>query len=65
MIGKRARRRRDSVAVEQQITLVITISYNGSPMVITYSSNVGKGQDGRRSGLRQPVRHQTTNYTKQ
>ncbi len=33
----------DSVAVEgSKITLVITISYNGSPMVITYMGKVDK-----------------------
>ena len=33
----------DSIAVEgSKITLVITISYNGSPMVITYSGKLDK-----------------------
>jgi hypothetical protein len=33
----------DSVAVEgNKITLVLTISYNGSPMVITYNGTVDK-----------------------
>jgi hypothetical protein len=33
----------DSVAVEgNKITLVITISYNGSPMTITYSGKIDK-----------------------
>lgn len=35
----------DSVAVEgSKITLVITISYNGSPMVITYMGTIDKTQ---------------------
>ena len=37
----------DSVAVEgNKITLVVTISYNGSPMVITYNGTVDKEQMG-------------------
>ena len=33
----------DSVAVEgSKITMVVTISYNGSPMVITYSGTIDK-----------------------
>ena len=37
----------DSVAVEgSKITLVITISYNGSPMVITYNGKVDKDKMG-------------------
>jgi hypothetical protein len=44
-VGKSAQGERayDSVAVEgNKITLVITISYNGSPMVITYNGKVDK-----------------------
>ncbi|MBY0496671.1 MAG: hypothetical protein K2Y23_20890 [Cyanobacteria bacterium] len=44
-VGKSAQGERpyDSVAVEgDQIKLVITISYNGSPMVITYVGKVEK-----------------------
>jgi len=44
-VGKSAQGERpyDSVAVEgNKITLVITISYNGSPMVITYNGTVDK-----------------------
>ena len=44
-VGKSAQGERpyDSVAVEgNKITLVITISYNGSPMVITYNGSVDK-----------------------
>ena len=37
----------DSVAVEgDKITLVVTISYNGSPMVITYNGTVDKDKMG-------------------
>ncbi len=37
----------DSIAVEgEKITLVITISYNGSPMVITYNGQVEKDKMG-------------------
>jgi hypothetical protein len=37
----------DSVAVEgNKITLVVTISYNGSPMVITYNGTVDKEKMG-------------------
>ena len=44
-VGKSAQGERpyDSVAVDgNKITLVITISYNGSPMVITYNGKVDK-----------------------
>ena len=44
-VGKSAQGERpyDSVAVEgNKITLVITISYNGSPMTITYNGKVDK-----------------------
>jgi hypothetical protein len=44
-VGKSAQGERpyDSVAVEgEKITLVITIDYNGSPMVITYMGKLGK-----------------------
>jgi hypothetical protein len=44
-VGKSAQGERpyDKVAVEgENITLVVTISYNGSPMVITYTGKVGK-----------------------
>src|SRR5215212_2866796 len=44
-VGKSAQGERpyDSVAVEgNKITLVVTISYNGSPMVITYNGKVDK-----------------------
>ena len=43
--GKSAQGERpyDSIAVEgSQITMVITISYNGSPMVITYNGKLDK-----------------------
>jgi hypothetical protein len=43
--GKSAQGERayDSITVDaDKITLVITISYNGSPMVIAYSGKVGK-----------------------
>ena len=43
--GKSAQGERayDSITVDaDKITLVITISYNGSPMVITYSGKVDK-----------------------
>jgi hypothetical protein len=37
----------DSVSVEgSKITLVVTISYNGSPMVITYSGTIDKTKMG-------------------
>lgn len=37
----------DSIAVEgTKITLVITISYNGSPMVITYTGQIEKDKMG-------------------
>jgi hypothetical protein len=42
-VGKSAQGERpyDSVALEgNQITLVVTISYNGSPMVITYNGRI-------------------------
>src|SRR3954463_13490598 len=36
--GERGERPYDSIAVDgNKITLVLTISYNGSPMIITYS----------------------------
>lgn len=44
-VGKSAQGERpyDSVAIEgERITMIITISYNGSPMVITYTGKVGK-----------------------
>ena len=44
-VGKSAQGERpyDSIAVEgSKITMVVTISYNGSPMVITYSGKVDK-----------------------
>lgn len=44
-VGKSAQGERpyDSVAVEgNKITLVITISYNGSPMTITYTGTIDK-----------------------
>jgi len=48
-VGKSAQGERpyDSVAVEgSKITLVVTISYNGSPMVITYNGQVDKDKMG-------------------
>jgi hypothetical protein len=48
-VGKSAQGERayDSIAVEGgNITLVVTISYNGSPMVITYRGKVDKGTMG-------------------
>ena len=37
----------DSVSVEgSKITMVVTISYNGSPMVITYSGSIDKTKMG-------------------
>jgi len=48
-VGKSAQGERpyDSVAVEgSKITLVITISYNGSPMVITYNGAIDKDKMG-------------------
>ena len=47
--GKSAQGERayDSAAVEgNKITLVVTISYNGSPMVITYTGTIDKTQMG-------------------
>ena len=44
-VGKSAQGERpyDSIAVDgSKITLVITISYNGSPMVITYNGTIDK-----------------------
>jgi hypothetical protein len=44
-VGKSANGERpyDSIAVEgNKVTMVITISYNGSPMVITYNGTVDK-----------------------
>ena len=48
-VGKSAQGERpyDSVAVEgSKITLVLTISYNGSPMIITYTGTI----DGEKMG---------------
>ena len=48
-VGKSAQGERpyDSVAVEgSKITLVVTISYNGSPMTITYNGTVDKDKMG-------------------
>ena len=48
-VGKSAQGERpyDSVAIEgSKITLVVTISYNGSPMVITYNGTVDKDKMG-------------------
>jgi hypothetical protein len=48
-VGKSAQGERayDSVAVDgSKITLVVTISYNGSPMVITYNGQVEKDKMG-------------------
>lgn len=45
--SERGERPYDSVAVEgNKITLVLTISYNGSPMTITYSGTVDKDKMG-------------------
>jgi len=44
-VGKSERGERpyDSIAIEgNKITMVMTISYNGSPMIITYSGKVDK-----------------------
>ena len=46
-VGKSAQGERpyDSIAVEgSKITMVVTISYNGSPMVITYTGKVDAGK---------------------
>jgi len=41
--GERGERAYDSVAVDgSNITLVLTISYNGSPMTITYTGKIDK-----------------------
>ena len=41
--GERGERPYDSIAVEgNKITLVLTISYNGSPMTITYNGKIDK-----------------------
>jgi hypothetical protein len=41
--GERGERPYDSIAVEgNTITLVLTISYNGSPMTITYNGKIDK-----------------------
>ncbi len=41
--GERGERPYDSIAVEgSKITLVLTISYNGSPMTITYTGTIDK-----------------------
>lgn len=48
-VGKSAQGERpyDSVAVEgSKITLVVTISYNGSPMVITYNGTIDTSKMG-------------------
>ena len=48
-VGKSAQGERpyDSIAVDgSKITLVVTISYNGSPMVITYNGTIDKDQMG-------------------
>ena len=48
-VGKSAQGERpyDSVAVEGgKITLVVTISYNGSPMVITYNGTIDNSKMG-------------------
>jgi hypothetical protein len=45
--GERGERPYDSIAVDgSKITLVLTISYNGSPMIITYSGTI----DGAKMG---------------
>ncbi len=45
--SERGERPYDSIAVEgNKITLVLTISYNGSPMTITYTGAVDKEQMG-------------------
>ena len=45
--GERGERAYDSIAVEgNKITLVLTISYNGSPMTITYSGTIDKDKMG-------------------
>lgn len=45
--GERGERAYDSIAVEgNKITLVLTISYNGSPMTITYTGTVDKEKMG-------------------
>ena len=44
-VGKSAQGERpyDSIAVEgSKVTMVVTISYNGSPMVITYNGKIDK-----------------------
>jgi hypothetical protein len=44
-VGKSAQGERpyDSIAVEgNKVTMVVTISYNGSPMVITYNGKIDK-----------------------
>ena len=43
--SERGERPYDSIAVEgSKITLVLTISYNGSPMTITYTGTIDKDQ---------------------
>ena len=45
--GERGERAYDSVAVEgNKITLVLTISYNGAPMTITYTGTIDKDKMG-------------------
>jgi hypothetical protein len=45
--GERGERPYDSIAVDgSKITLVLTISYNGSPMIITYNGSI----DGAKMG---------------
>ena len=45
--GEQGERKLDKVAVDgAKITLVLTISYEGSPMVITYTGAIEKGKMG-------------------
>ena len=45
--GEQGERKLDKVAVDgAKITMVITISYEGSPMVITYTGAIEKGKMG-------------------
>lgn len=45
--GERGERAYDSIDVKgSDITLVLTISYNGSPMTITYTGKIDKGTMG-------------------
>ena len=56
---------RDSIAVEgNKITLVITISYNGTPMIITYNGKIDGAKmegeadfGGLATGCPSPCRH--------